>query len=172
MNARSVGVVIGVVTNREDPDGQGRVEVEFPWLDNTLRSAWASVASPMAGGGRGLYFMPEDRDEVLLAFQHGDFDHPYIVGFMWNGVHQPPSGDVRQRMIRSKNGHTIRFVDSTPTGGDNGALIIEDANGNLVTLSNGRVTVSSVGVLELSAPQIVLSGPGYRRVVAPISRPI
>ena len=172
MSTRFGGVVIGVVTNRDDPEHQGRIEVEFPWLESGMRSAWASVAAPMAGGGRGLYFMPEERDEVLLAFDRDDFDHPFVIGFMWNGVHGPPSPDVRQRMIRSTNGHTIRFVDSTPTSGDTGALIIEDGNGNMVTLSNGKVSVRSLAVLELDAPQIVLGGPGYRRVVAQNFNPI
>ena len=172
MSTRFAGVVIGVVTNRDDPDHQGRVQVQFPWLDNELRSAWASIAAPMAGGGRGVFFMPEERDEVLLAFQHGDFDHPFIVGFMWNGVHEPPSSDVRQRMIRSVNGHCIRFVDSTPDAGSSGALIIEDAHGNTVTMTNAKVSVRSQAVLELYAPTIVLSGPGYSRVVLPTTKPI
>jgi uncharacterized protein involved in type VI secretion and phage assembly len=172
VSTRFSGVVIGVVTSRNDPEHQGRVQVRFPWLDDELRSAWASVAAPMAGGGRGFYFMPEEQDEVLLAFQHGDFDHPFVVGFMWNGVHEPPSSDVRQRIIRSVNGHCIRFVDSTPDSGSSGALIVEDAHGNSVTLSNAKVSVRSQAVLELDAPTIVLSGPGYRRVVLPSFEPI
>jgi uncharacterized protein involved in type VI secretion and phage assembly len=167
MSTRFSGVVLGVVTTRDDPDHEGRIQVRFPWLDSGVRSAWASIAAPMAGGGRGFYFMPEEGDEVLLAFQHDDFDHPFVVGFMWNGVHEPPSGDVRQRIIRSVNGHSIRFVDSTPAAGSSGALIVEDAHGNTVTLSNAKISVRSQALLELYAPQVVIAGPGYRRIIAP-----
>jgi uncharacterized protein involved in type VI secretion and phage assembly len=172
VSTRFSGVVVGVVTNRTDPEGRGRIQVRFPWLGSEENSAWASIAAPMAGGGRGAFFMPEEQDEVLLAFEHGDFANPYVIGFMWNGVHEPPSTDPRERMIRSRNGHTIRFLDSTPTGGDNGALVIEDANGNVITLSNGKITIAATATLELNAPSIILRGPGYVRTVLPVPRPI
>jgi uncharacterized protein involved in type VI secretion and phage assembly len=166
------GVVIGVVTEREDPSCEGRIKVKFPWLDETTFSTWAPVASPMAGNGRGAFLMPEIDDEVLVAFEHGDFDHPHVVGFLWNGVDEPPSSDVRQRIIRSKNGHAIRFVDSSADAGSMGALIIEDAHGNCITLSNGKITIKSTAIIDINAPLITLSGPGYHRLVVPSSNPI
>ncbi len=75
-------------------------------------------------------------------------------------------------MIKTVNGHAIRFLDSTPANGDRGAVIIEDANGNKITLSNGKITIKSVAVLELDAPSITLKGPGYRRAVTPNNNPI
>ena len=172
MSRDAGGVVVGVVTDVEDPEGEGRVEVNFPWLDEDTRSMWAPVAAPMAGPGRGAFFMPERGDEVLLAFEHNDFDHPYVIGFLWNGEDAPPSEDVRQRIIRSVNGHTIRFVDSTPGSGGSGALVIEDANNNRITMSNGKISIKSVAVLELEAPTIILKGPGYMRLITPNSNPI
>ena len=94
------------------------------------------------------------------------------LGALWNGQSAAPSVDPRQRLIRSVNGHTIRFVDSTPNAGDKGALIVEDAHGNRVTMSNALVTVRATAVLQLEAPMIVLQGPGYRRVVTPNSNPV
>ena len=35
------GVVIGIVTNNKDPEGQGRVKVKFPWLSADAESSWA-----------------------------------------------------------------------------------------------------------------------------------
>lgn len=172
MSTRFNGVVIGVVCGLDDPEGQGRILVRYPWLGSDEESHWAPVAAPMAGGDRGVYFMPEEGDEVLLAFHHGDFAHPCVIGYMWNGVHAPPSEDVRQRMIRSKNGHMIRFVDSTEADGDRGALIIEDAHGNTISLHSAGITIKAVGVLNLDAPQIILGGAGYSRSVVQTSRPV
>jgi uncharacterized protein involved in type VI secretion and phage assembly len=161
------GIVIGKVTEVADPDGTGRIKVRYPWLEDT-KTEWASVASIMAGGDRGCFFMPEPDDEVVLGFHHGDWDHPFVLGFLWNPVQAAPSTDVRQRMIRSKNGHTIRMVDSTPSGGNKGALIIEDGNGNVITLTNGIVTIRSRGHLRLTGATMDIMG----RQVKPIGGPI
>jgi uncharacterized protein involved in type VI secretion and phage assembly len=159
------GVAVGLVRER---DGQGRVRLEYPWLDRDLRSDWIPIASAMAGGGRGLFMMPEIGDEVLVAFQHGDFEHPVVIGFLWNGVDKPPADDPRERVICSKNGHRIRFIDSTPSAGDLGALVIEDAHGNRITLSNGKISLSATAVLEIRAPVVTING----RVVQPSPSPI
>src|SRR2546426_9457473 len=79
------GVVAGIVTNNEDPDGLGRVKIRFPWLSEDNESWWARIAAPMAGKERGAYFLPEVDDEVLVAFEHGDVNFPYVLGALWNG---------------------------------------------------------------------------------------
>jgi len=162
------GVVIGVVTKVDDPAQQNRVKVHFPWLDDAQETDWIRIATMMAGGGRGSMFMPEVTDEVLVAFEHGDTRFPYIVGFLWNGKDNPPGQDVRDRKIVSKNGHQIRFLDSTPTNGDMGALIVQDAHGNTITMSNGQIHVKSTCVLALEGTTITLNG----RIVAPNANPI
>lgn len=166
------GAVIGIVKKLDDPENMGRIQVNFPWLSGNNSSQWARIATLMAGSDRGSWFMPELEDEVLVAFDHGNLQHPYIIGFLWNGQDRPPSVQTRERMIRSLNGHTIRFLDSTPNAGDLGALVIEDAHGNMITLSNGKITIKSKAVLELNAPIITLQGPGYRRVVSPNNNPL
>ena len=67
-NTRYVGVVYAVVTQNKDPEGQHRVRVKFPWHDNSQESYWARIAVPMAGKDRGMAFLPEVGDEVLVAF--------------------------------------------------------------------------------------------------------
>jgi uncharacterized protein involved in type VI secretion and phage assembly len=166
------GVVIGLVTNVNDPSHQGRIKVTFPFLPDGNETDWIRIAALMAGGKRGSLLLPEVNDEVLCAFEHGDSRFPYVVGFLWNGQDLPPSEDVRLRQIMSVNGHCIQFYDSTPQNGDMGALVIRDAHGNTITMSNGKITISSVSVLELSGNIIILSGPGYSRTIAPNSNPI
>jgi phage baseplate assembly protein V len=142
----------------------GKIEVEFPWLGSDTPRRWCSMTTIMAGHDRGLFFMPELGDEVLVAFQQGDWDHGFIVACVWNPVQQPPSQDERQRMIRSKNGHTIRFVDSTEVGGNRGALIIEDGHGNTITMTNGMVSINSQGLLDIRGATVTIMG----RPVSPV----
>lgn len=166
------GVVIGIVKRLDDPKKLGRVEVHFPWLSETNKSYWARIATTMAGANRGSWLMPEKEDEVLVSFEHGDPQQPYIVGFLWNGEDRPPSNQVRDRMIRSKNGHMIRFLDSTPNEGNLGGLVIEDGHGNRIVMANGKIKIKSTVVLEIEAPTISLQGPGYKRIVSPNNNPI
>jgi uncharacterized protein involved in type VI secretion and phage assembly len=178
MHERIPGIVVAKVTAVQDPANQGRVQVQFPWLDDNLQSTWASMIAPFAGGDRGIFFMPEVGDEVAVGFEHGDFAHAYVLGAMWNGQAASPSQDPRQRMIRSKNGHTIRFVDSTPSGGNMGALIIEDAHGNRVVMTNGVMRITAQTTLMIEADNLVLSGKPvngtapWARVVTPNNNPI
>lgn len=109
-------VVVGIVTNNQDPDGMGRVKLQFPWLDENTESNWARIATPMAGGDRGMVFIPEVNDEVLVAFEQGDMNRPYVLGSLWNGEDSPPetNSDGRNniRKIRSRSGHEIIFNDN------------------------------------------------------------
>lgn len=113
---RIFGVVIGIVTNNQDPDGMGRVKLKFPWRESSDESYWARVASLMAGNDRGAFFLPEVGDEVLVAFEHGDFAHPYVLGALWNGQDAPPEtnsdGKNNIRKIKSRSGHEIIFDDN------------------------------------------------------------
>ena len=142
------GVVIGIVKSLKDDKGQGRIELEFPWLPDHPPSALAPVAVPLAGKQRGMYFMPEVGDEVLVAFEHGDFDHPFIVGFLWNGGQKPPESDPKHRIILTPGGHTLRFEDN-----DNAKKIIIKSSGGLEI------------ILDDSGPSIELNGGGRSLVL-------
>lgn len=113
---RITGVVIGIVTNNKDAEGMGRVKVKFPWRGDSDESYWARVSTLMAGKDRGAFFLPEVGDEVLVAFDHGDINHPYVIGALWNGVDTPPEtnadGKNNIRTIKSRSGHEIIFDDN------------------------------------------------------------
>jgi phage protein D len=134
------GLVIGIVTDNQDPDGLGRVKVKYPWLAPDHASDWARVAATGGGPSRGIEFLPEINDEVLVGFELGDIHYPYIVGGLWNGKDAPPkknsqvisSGKVQQRIIRSRIGHVITIDDSD----DKGFISIETAAGHLIKLSD------------------------------------
>ncbi|WP_454698339.1 phage baseplate assembly protein V [Arthrobacter humicola] len=166
------GAVIGQVAALGDSSHIGQAAVTFAALGKNYQN-WAPVAAPMAGDDRGCWLMPEVGDEAVIVFEQGDVSYPIIIGFLWNGVDHPPSTAVRERVIRSVNGHTIRLIDSTPTpGGTKGAIVVEDAHGNQIVLTDGKVTVLSHGVLELKGAAILLTSAGVSRVVSPTGNPI
>jgi phage protein D/phage baseplate assembly protein gpV len=113
----SHSVVVGIVTNNQDPQQMGRVKVKLPWLAEGIESHWARIATPMGGPDRGMVFLPEVNDEVLVAFEHGDLNHPYVLGALWNGRDKPPEankdGKNNIRKIRSRSGHEIIFNDDS-----------------------------------------------------------
>jgi uncharacterized protein involved in type VI secretion and phage assembly len=168
MRERIGGVVVGRVKQVGDPQGEGRILVEFSWMEGRNQSFWAPPATMMSGGGRGTWFMPEQGDEVLVAFDHGDVNHPYIVGFVWNGANKPPSDDPHLRLIQSVNGHQIALYDPGIAGGDTGYISIRDAHGNVIELSNARIRLFSVASIDITAPNVSING----RPVAPIGPPI
>jgi uncharacterized protein involved in type VI secretion and phage assembly len=107
-----------VVSNTKDEEGLGRVKVDLPWRgEDGDESYWARVATLMAGKDRGSFFIPNVGDEVLVAFEHGDIEHPYIIGALWNGVDKPPEknsdGKNNIRKIKSRSGHEIIFDDNS-----------------------------------------------------------
>lgn len=110
---RIPGVVIGTVIDVEDKEKLGRVKVRFPWLSDHDQSPWVRIATFMSGKQRGSWFMPEFEDEVLVAFEHGDVNHPFIVGFLWNGVDTPPNSDIttKVRRLKTVSGHVVEFDD-------------------------------------------------------------
>jgi uncharacterized protein involved in type VI secretion and phage assembly len=107
------GVVTAIVKDLDDPKGLGRVQLEFPWLEQSYRTDWVPIATPLTGKKRGQFFMPEIDDEALVAFEHGDFDHPFIIGFLWNGVDTPPDDGITTsvRRLRTVSGHVVEFDD-------------------------------------------------------------
>ncbi len=147
-------LAVGIVTNNQDPEEVGRVKVKFPGLLET-ESSWARVAAPMAGVDRGLYFLPEVDDEVLVAFEHGDVHAPYVVGALWNGVDSPPEknsdGKNNIRMIRSRSGHVVRFDDTAGQEkieivdkSEKASIVIDSTSGNVsVNATEGDVSIEA-----------------------------
>lgn len=156
------GVVVGMVTNLQDPENLGRVKVKYPWLTDPsgteLESDWIRVANPMAGATRGTMFMPEVNDEVLLAFEHGDPRRPFMVGALWNGKDKPPAtnaevhknGKTEVRMIKTRIGHTIVLDDSDAK---KSILIVDSTTKNLILIDSSKnlIRVESAGDVEVIA---------------------
>lgn len=159
---RFFGVVVGIVTNNQDPDGMHRVKVRFPWLSDGDQdeSHWARVATPMAGNDRGAYFLPEVDDEVLVAFDHGAVDHPYVIGSLWNGKDAPPEsnsdGDNNHRGFKSRSGHIVRLNDQQ---GSETIEIIDKTGNNRIVISSSenKIVIQADGDIEIKSTRGKLS---------------
>jgi phage baseplate assembly protein V len=164
-DARFFGVTIGIVTNNKDPDGLGRVKASLPWMADQVESDWARVVTPMAGPGRGVYFLPEVNDEVLVAFEHGNPDSPYVLGGLWNGKDKPPEsnsdGKNDRRVIRSRSGNVIRLSD---TDGDAKIEIVDSSGKNTIVISakENKITITADGdvTVQSNNGKLKLSGKG------------
>jgi uncharacterized protein involved in type VI secretion and phage assembly len=148
------GTVSGIVVSNQDPQGWGRVQVKFPAVSES-EAHWAAIATPMAGKGRGIFFLPEVDDEVLVAFEHGDITRPYVIGALWNGQDTPPikpndKNDVR--LICSRSGHRVRFDD---TDGSEKIEILDKSGENAITWDTAQnaITIKAGQDITLSAPQ-------------------
>jgi uncharacterized protein involved in type VI secretion and phage assembly len=150
---RIYGVVRAVVTNNQN-DPYGRVKVSFINLPQLGESAWARMATPMAGKAYGLSCIPEVNDEVLVVFEQGDIDKPYIAGALWNGESTPPytnaDGKNNTRQLTSRSGHTVTFDDTK----DKEQFIIRDKTGNnqiVFDSTNNVITISSAKDIRIDA---------------------
>jgi hypothetical protein len=154
------GVVIGTVVDNMDPNSLGQVKVMFPWLNATYVSAWARTMQIGAGKiGAGFLWLPEVGDEVLVAFDRGHIDHPYVIGSLYNGLASPlpaPSveGVVANRRIASRMAHTIQFDDGPSELGITISTAPSDSPTNMVKLDaqQMKITVNSLGQIEITAP--------------------
>ncbi|MFB2977693.1 VgrG-related protein [Microseira sp. BLCC-F43] len=176
-------LMVGIVTDNQDPEGWGRVKVKFPTLTEEHASNWARVVAIGAGNRRGFDCLPEINDEVLVAFEHGDIHRPYVIGGVWNGKDATPNpvaddvadGKVRLRTFKTRVGHKIQFVEEDKGSSKKGAYIetaeghklrindsqkfveIETKGGHKLRLddSNATITLSSKGNIDINANGII-----------------
>lgn len=130
------GVVCGLVTDVNDPLGLGRVKVILPWLSPDYETDWAPVSQLGASDKAGAMFLPGPRDQVLVAFEHGDLRRPYVLGSVVNNrtgaggilgmgggtpgktaVKAGNPASVIRRGIRSPAGSQLVFHDEVPPMG-------------------------------------------------------
>jgi uncharacterized protein involved in type VI secretion and phage assembly len=179
------GVYPAIVTNLVDPDNLGRIEVRFPTLgtdgDRDVRG-WATLCSPYADDDQGLQILPEERSQVVVAFEAGNFRRPYILGASWNGkakLPRRPDKPNNIRVLRSRGESEIEFDDtmgsekvSITMKSGKGHRIVLDAGKQEVTIqhSNGSVIrMTLAGSIEIQSTLSVDIKTATLNVTAPIS---
>lgn len=181
------GVVIGQVSDNNDPEKLGRVKVTLPWLSDDYVSAWARTVHAGAGKDRGTLIIPEVGDEVLVVFEQGDLRRPYVLGGLYNGVDTPDasgidpidsgSGAVNRRSIVSRKGHRIDLLDQdgqkegiTLATGDGKLSVTVDSTSTTITVhadgtvkiegSKGIVIDAAAAKLELKGGEVAVTATG------------
>lgn len=159
------GVVSAVVSDLKDPDKLGRVKVTFPVLSDQYVSGWARVLQVGAGEARGLAWLPEVGDEVLVAFGQNSFQQPYILGGLYNGKDKPDQdwgeqvgandGKVKRRALVSRSGMVLEFLE----GPDGERLNVRTKDGkqqlSLAQKPDAAVSLVSDGPIEVKATKDV-----------------
>ncbi len=139
---------VGVVMENCDPEKLGRVRVRFDWCDASV-SPWIRIANTHAGDSRGMYFLPEIEDEVIVGFENGCLDQPYVIGSLYNGpskYDEVYDDDNSLKSIKTRSGNQIIFDD-------NGKLIIRN-EGNSFELQcdgNGKIELITDGDMQFTA---------------------
>lgn len=142
---------IAHVIDTNDPDGFGRIKVEFGWQSLIGEvSPWIRVLTPSAGDGQGIQFLPEVGDQVLVGFEGGDAESPYVIGSLHHKG-KKPSGDWASsgndiKIIHTRGGHKITFKDKD---GDE-SITIEDKEGNSILLDTKEKGISINAVQNLT----------------------
>ncbi len=157
------GVVPAIVTDTKDDEDLGRIKVSFPWMpgegSNQFTSHWVRLVMPGAGGSqKGFYLVPEVNDEVLVAFEHGDINHGYLLGGLYNSKDKPPvpngvavnTGKTPVKAFRSSKGHQLTFNDSDDkpavelvTAAKKITMTLDDKSGDMtIKASNGQATIT------------------------------
>ncbi len=167
-------LVVGVVTNNNDPDKLGRVKVRFPTLSDSDESTWARVVAPGAGPHRGMQWLPETDDEVLVGFELDDKTRPVVLGGLWNRTDPPPEaevvrgGQVTARVLASRRDHRLVLTDDPTSAvelslGDASCVLhLEKSESRLagehkLVVSGQQVQIKATQQLVLDAPQVEIS---------------
>lgn len=171
------GLVVGIVTNNNDPEKLGRIKVTFPTLSAEDESAWARVATLGGGPKRGMQWLPEVDDEVLVGFEHDDQTRPVVLGGMWNRTDAVPlqtavaNGKVNERGLVTRIDSRLLFTDEpTPSvhlslGGDKNKLHLEQKESQLIgeqklVVEATDIEVTAKNKLVINAAEIEITATG------------
>lgn len=182
------GLMIGIVTDIEDPEGEHRVKVRVPVINNSEQGIWARVAMPDAGNERGLFFRPEVDDEVIVGCIHNDPRHMIILGMLNSSAKPAPisvtsTNDEKGYVSREKmkfifNDKEKSIKIETPAGKkvtiseQDSMISIEDENGNKITMDSSGITIEAASTLTLKggssvkieAPSVSVNGSGTTEI--------
>jgi phage baseplate assembly protein gpV len=144
---QGIRIIQARVVDNTDNAGLGQVTVQTPWLGQLP----ATVATGAAGNGRGMYFMPQTGDEVLVLLKEQPDMTAYVIGSVWTSADPPPRREPdaasHVQLIRTPGGHEITFDDQT------GKLVISASGGPANTAT---ITLSSDGKVAIKASSITL----------------
>lgn len=168
------GVVNAIVDDITDPLQQGRVILRFPWFDDNYKTDW--VRTVQFGGKKGGgVISPEVDDEVLVAFDRGVMDYPYVLGGLYSNAENKPSphdvklqtgGRLNRRSLVSRSGQRLEILDADGetgvrlrSGDEKLTVFLEETQSKITISSKGTVDISGVKAVSVTSDaQLTLSG--------------
>ncbi len=164
------GLAIGLVADVREPDDvqSGAVKVTFPWLDDKYTSDWARTVQWGGVGGGGV-ISPSQGDEVLVGFEQGRLDRPYVLGGLYNGKDKPSkdkvplttgSGKVNRRSLSSRSGDRIDLLDTDQqpgvllTTGDGAVQVRLDRASGSLSLTAKSISIEASESVVIRAPKV------------------
>ena len=137
------------VIDNNDPKGLGRIQVQMAWQkNNSENTPWIRMTNPHAGGGKGMYFIPEIGEEVLIAFEADNAEKPFVMGTMYNGNessgYNTEGND--QKVIQTRSGCKVLINDAI------GSIFLEDPSGNTWMMDGkGNINVNAPNDFTVNA---------------------
>lgn len=144
---------VATVTANNDPEGLGRIRVQLDWQKSLgVYTPWLRVMTPHSGGDKGFHFIPEVGEEVLIGFEGGNAERPYVMGALYNGTAKPGSWKTDKnnvKAIRTRSGHTIELNDTEKSE----FITIIDKNQNTIHIdtANNNITITALEKMTLNA---------------------
>ncbi len=162
-----------VVMDNKDPEKLGRVRVNFFWQNKSQMSPWLRTVNPYSANERGFYFIPEIDDEVLVGFEAGDAEKPYVIGSLYNGKNKPhnawPNNKNSFKGIVTKSNLRLEFDEEkkittidTPAGNkivvsdDEKSILLSDQNMNTVELSPDGIVLDSMKDISITSQSKII----------------
>ena len=156
-----LGMYRGTVISNVDPEGAGRLQLKVPAVLGAKESMWAARCIPLAGKGKGAYFVPEVGDEVLVAFANGDARAPIVLGSLWNAGDAPPEATASDpsavMTVASKGRHSMVIRD---TPGPLSGILVKSASGAMILVNDLAITIDNGkgASIVLEGPNVMVNG--------------
>jgi len=142
------------VKDNNDPEGLGRVKVQFYGASGNAVSEWIRMIQPHSGAGKGFYFIPEIGEEVLVGFEGNNVQNPYVIGTQYNGQDKSGYADSQNNIkaIHTRSGLIIKFTEEE-------SIMIADTNGNEIVLDTvgGNINITASNTITMNAANIVIN---------------
>ena len=143
---------MGRVVENADPLGLGRVRVQIVWQEaGSEKTPWIRLLQPHSGSGKGFYFIPEIGEEVLVGFQGGNAEKPYVIGTQYNGKDKSGYADKENsiKAVHTRSGHKLVFTEDE-------SILITDKSGNEILLDTkgSNITITAPETMTLNAKNL------------------
>jgi Rhs element Vgr protein len=149
------GLQIGKVEKLEnDPDGEDRILVKIPVIDNDAKGIWTRVASLDAGKERGAFFRPEIHDEVIVGFINDDPRDAVVLGMLHSSNKPAP---ITAKDVNHEKGFTTRSKMHISFNDDTKTIKIDTPAGNSITLDEQGTKIE---VVDQNKNKLVMNSSG------------